>query len=145
MTPAKDRVLQPLLHCTQKRRWVATNLGPACLELGPSPVTTQDVITDTHIRVHPSPRLVCSDRPEGRVLSCVDPSAPQTISAVCVRRTCISVLRAVPLPPCLHKSYGGGCCSPQRARCSHPHSLGISVASTGTWCANYFRTQNKPW
>ncbi len=30
------RVLQPLLHCTQERRWVKTNLGSARLEPGPS-------------------------------------------------------------------------------------------------------------
>ncbi len=30
------RVLQSLLHRTQERRWVTTNLGPACSEPGPS-------------------------------------------------------------------------------------------------------------
>ncbi len=58
-----------------------------------------------------SPRLVCSDRPEGRVLPCDDPSEPQAIPVVCVRRTGMSVkgpaLRAVPVTPCLHKSCGG--------------------------------------
>ncbi|KAG1952127.1 hypothetical protein F2P79_010107 [Pimephales promelas] len=29
--------------------------------------------------MHPSPRLVCSDRPEGHILSCLDPAATQTI------------------------------------------------------------------
>ncbi len=34
---------------------------------------------EMHFRVHPSPRLVCSNRPEGRVLSCLDPPATQAI------------------------------------------------------------------
>ncbi len=98
------RVLQPLLHCTQERRWVKTNLGSAHLEPGPSQAHVQNAHTETHLWVRPSPRLVCSDRPEGRVLPRVDPSAPQVISVVCVRRTGISVqspaLRAVPVTPC---------------------------------------------
>ncbi len=36
-----------------------------------------------HFRVHPSLRLVCSDRPEGRVLSCLDSSSTQAVSALC--------------------------------------------------------------
>ncbi len=32
-----DRVLQPLLHCAQERRWVETNLGSARPELGKLP------------------------------------------------------------------------------------------------------------
>ncbi len=33
----EDRVLQPLLHCAQERRWVETNLGSARPELGKLP------------------------------------------------------------------------------------------------------------
>ncbi len=117
------RVLQPLLHCTQERRWVKTNLGSARLEPGPSQAPVQNAHTETHLWVHPSPRLVCSDRPEGRVLPRVDPSAPQAIPAVCVRRTGISVqdpaLRAVPVAPCLHESSGGSPCSPERTGRAH--------------------------
>ncbi len=32
-----------------------------------------------HYQMHPAPGLVCSDRPEGCLLSCFDPSATQTI------------------------------------------------------------------
>ncbi len=128
--------MQPLLHCTQERWWVTINLGPARPELGPSPVTVQDVDAETHLQVHPSLRLVCSDQPEGRVLSCVDPSAPQTISAVCIRRTCISVqgpaLRAVPVSLCLHESCGVGSCSPQRAGCTHPRQLAYTSTVSGS-------------
>ncbi len=45
----------------------------------------------------PSPRLVCSVRPEGPVLPCVDPSAPQAIPAVCIRRMGISLEPVGPL------------------------------------------------
>ncbi len=73
-------------------------VGP---EPGPSQASVQDAHAETYLRMHPSLRLVCSDRPEGRVLPCVDPSAPQAIPAVCVRRTGISVqspaLRTAPL------------------------------------------------
>ncbi len=41
--------------------------------------------------MHPSPSSVCSIWPEKPVLPCVDPSVPQAIPAVCVRRTSISV------------------------------------------------------
>ncbi len=37
------RVLQPLLHRTQERRWVTTNPGPARSEPGPSQAPVQDV------------------------------------------------------------------------------------------------------
>ncbi len=59
----------------------------------------QDVDAETHFWVRPSPRLVCSDRPEGRVLSCLDPPTTQTIPAIRVRGSGVSVqgpaLRAV--------------------------------------------------
>ncbi len=87
----KDGVLQPLLHCTQERQWVKANLASARLEPSPSQAPVQDAHAEAHLRVHPSPRLVCSDRPEGCVLSCVHPSAPQAIPAVYVRRTGISL------------------------------------------------------
>ncbi len=41
------RVLQPLLHCTQERRWVKTNLGSARLEPGPSQAPVQNAHTES--------------------------------------------------------------------------------------------------
>ncbi len=41
--------------------------------------------------MHSAPGLVCSDRPEGRLLSRFDPSTTQTVSTVCVRRTGMAV------------------------------------------------------
>ncbi len=131
-------VLQPLLHCTQEKRWVKTNLGSARFEPGPSQAPVQNAHTETHLWVRPSPRLVCSDRPEGRVLPCVDSSAPQAIPAVCVRRTGISVqspaLRAVPVAPCLHESSGGSPCSPERTGRAHsqlPRRLAYTSSVAG--------------
>ncbi len=43
------RVLQPLLHRTQERRWVTTILGPARSEPGPSQGPVQDVDAETHL------------------------------------------------------------------------------------------------
>ncbi len=60
-----------------------------------------------HDQMHSAPGLVCSDRPEGRLLSRFDPSATQTISTVCVRRSGMAVqgppLRALPVSPCVHE------------------------------------------
>ncbi len=85
------RVLQPLLHRTQERRWVTTNLGPARSEPGPSQAPVQDVDAETHLSMRPSLRLVCSDRPEGRLLPCLVPPSTQTVSPLCVRRASIPV------------------------------------------------------
>ncbi len=41
-------------------------------------------IRQAHYQMHPAPGLVCSDRPEGCLLSCFDPSATQTVPTVCV-------------------------------------------------------------
>ncbi len=112
------RILQPLLHCTQERRWAKANLESAHLEPGPSQASVQDTHAETHLRVRLSPKLVCSNRPEGRILPCVDHFVPQAIPAVCVRRTGISVqglaLRAVPVALCLHESCGRSPCSLER-------------------------------
>ncbi len=48
------RVLQPLLHRTQERRWVTTNPGPARSESGPSQAPVQDVDAETHLSMRPS-------------------------------------------------------------------------------------------
>ncbi len=137
-------VLQPLLHCTQEKRWVKTNLGSARFEPGPSQAPVQNAHTETHLWVRPSPRLVCSDRPEGRVLPRVDPSAPQAIPAVCIRRTGISVqspaLRAVPVAPCLHESSGGSPCSPERTGRAHSQ-LPRRLAYTSSVAGPVMRTQ----
>ncbi len=52
--------------------------------LNPSQATIKNVDIEMHFRMHPSPRLVCSDRPEGRVLSCLDSSSAQAIFPLCV-------------------------------------------------------------
>ncbi len=62
-------VLQPLLHCFQEKRWVTTDLGSVSFEPCTSQAAVQDDDAETHFWVRPSPRLVCSNRPEGRVLS----------------------------------------------------------------------------
>ncbi len=57
--------------------------------------------------MRPSLRLVCSDRPEGRLLPCLDPPSTQTASPLCVRRASIPVqgppIRAIPVASCLHQ------------------------------------------
>ncbi len=61
--------------------------------------------------MHSAPGLVCSDRPEGHLLSRFDPSATQTVSTVCVRRSGMAVqgppLRALPVSPCVHEGCRG--------------------------------------
>ncbi len=53
-----------------------------------------------HLSMHPSFRLVCSNRPEGRLIRCLNPPSTQTVSPHCVQRASIPVqgppLRAIP-------------------------------------------------
>ncbi len=68
------RALQrPLLHRSQETRWVTSNLGPVCSEPGPCQAPVQDVDAETPLSMRPSLRLGCSDRPERRLLPCLDP------------------------------------------------------------------------
>ncbi len=104
-------VLQPLLHCTQDRWWPSANPGSASLEPGFAQAPVQDADAQAHDQMHSAPGLVCSDRPEGRLLSRFDPSATQTVSTVCVRRSGMAVqgppLRALPVSPCVHEGCRG--------------------------------------
>ncbi len=72
-------VLQPLLHRTQERWWPSANPGSASLEPGFAQAPVQDADAQAHDQMHSAPGLVCSDRPEGRLLSRFDPSATQTV------------------------------------------------------------------
>ncbi len=85
------RVLQPLLHCAQQKRWVTTDLGSVSFDPYALQAAFQDVDAETHFRARPTPRLVCSDRPEGRVLSWLNPTATQGIPAIRVWGSCMSV------------------------------------------------------
>ncbi len=61
--------------------------------------------------MHPAPGLVCSDRPEGPLHSCFDPSVTQTVPKVCVRGTGMVVQgpppRALPVSQCLYEGCRG--------------------------------------
>ncbi len=104
-------VLQPLLHRTQERWWPSANPGSASLEPGFAQAPVQDADAQAHDQMHSAPGLVCSDRPEGRLLSRFGPSATQTVSTVCVRRSGMAVqgppLRALPVSPCVHEGCRG--------------------------------------
>ncbi len=104
-------VLQPLLHRTQERWRPSANPGSASLEPGFAQAPVQDADAQAHDQMHSAPGLVCSDRPEGRLLSRFDPSATQTVSTVCVRRSGLAVqgppLRALPVSPCVHEGCRG--------------------------------------
>ncbi len=88
-------------------RWPLANPGSASLEPGFAQAPVQNADAQAHDQMHSAPGLVCSDRPEGRLLSCFDPSATQTVSTVCVRRSGMAVqgppLRALPVSPCVHE------------------------------------------
>ncbi len=68
-----------------------TNPGSASLEPGFTQAPVQDADAQAHYQMHPAPGLVCSDRPEGCLLSCFDPSATQTVPTFCVRRSGMEV------------------------------------------------------
>ncbi len=117
-----------------------TNLGPARSEPGPSQAPVQDVDAETHLSMHPSLRLVRSDRPEGRVLSCLDPPSTQTVSPICIRRTRSPPLRAIPVASCLHQGRGGSPCSFKGSRHSRSQ-LPRQLAHTGPVSSTVVRTQ----
>ncbi len=108
-----------------ERWWPSANPGSASLEPGFAQAPVQDAVAQAHDQMHSTPGLVCSDRPEGRLLSRFDPSATQTVSTVCVRRSGMAVqgppLRALPVSPCVHEGCrgrpypvtGSGCQDPQ--------------------------------
>ncbi|KAI2662153.1 DNA mismatch repair protein MutS [Labeo rohita] len=77
------RVLQSLLHRAQKERWVKTHPGSSSPESVPSQAAVQDAHDEAHANMHSSPGLVRSHRPEGRVLSRLDPASTQTLPTVC--------------------------------------------------------------
>ncbi len=89
----------------------SANPGSASLEPGFAQAPVQDADAQAHDQMHSAPGLVCSDRPEGRLLSRFDPSATQTVSTVCVRRSGMAVqgppLRALPVSPCVHEGCRG--------------------------------------
>ncbi len=58
-----------LLHRTQERWWPSANPGSASLEPGFAQAPVQDADAQAHDQMHSAPGLVCSDRPEGRLLS----------------------------------------------------------------------------
>ncbi len=121
-------VLQPLLHHTQETWWPSTNPGSASFEPGFTQAPVQDADAQAHYQMHPAPGLVWSDRREGCLLSCFDPSATQTVPTVCVRRSGMAVqgppIRALPVSPCVHEGRrrrpypvtGGECQDPQIPR-----------------------------
>ncbi len=84
-----------------------SNPGSVSLEPGFAQAPVQDADAQAHDQMHSAPGLVCSDRPEGRLLSRFDPSATQTVSTVCVRRSGKAVqgppLRTLPVSPCVHE------------------------------------------
>ncbi len=85
--------------------------GSASLEPGFAQAPVQDADAQAHDKMHSAPGLVCSDRPEGCLLSRFDPFATQTVSTVCVRRLGMAVqgppLRALPVSPYVHEGCRG--------------------------------------
>ncbi len=116
-------IVQPPLHCAQESWWVTTYLGSASFEPCTSQAAVQDVDAETHFWVRPSPRLVCSYKPEGCVFLCPDPPTTQAVPVILVGGSGISVqgpaFHAVPVTLRLHQSRGGGPCPSERTGFAH--------------------------
>ncbi len=91
-----------------------------------------------------SPQLVCSNRPEGRLLPCLDPPSTQTVSPLCVRGASIPVqgpsLRAIPVASCLHQGRRSRPCTVKGSRHSYPQ-LPRRLAHSGPVPSTVVRTQ----
>ncbi len=143
-------VLQPLLHRTQESWWSSVNAGSPSLEPGFAQAPVQEADAQAHNQMYPAPGLVCSNRPEGCLLSCFDSSVTQTVPTVCVRGSGMAVegppFQALPVSPCFYEgrrgrpypATGSGCQGPQLPRrLAHPgpipraavrsHGLGASA------------------
>ncbi len=94
--------------------------------------------------MRPSLRLVCSNRPEGCLLPCLDPPSTQTVSPLCVRGASIPVqgpsLRAIPVASCLHQGRRSSPCTVKGSRHSYPQ-LPRRLAHPGPVSSTVVRTQ----
>ncbi len=140
----KSGFYSPYFIVPKKGGGVTTNPGPARSESGPSQAPVQDVDAETHLSMRPSPRLVCSNRPEGRLLPCLDPPSTQTVSPLCVRGASIPVqgpsLRAIPVASCLHQGRRSRPCTVKGSRHSYPQ-LPRRLAHSGPVSSTVVRTQ----
>ncbi len=97
--------------------------------------------TETLHQMHPAPGVVCSGRPEGHVLQCLDPSSTQAVPTVCVRGSDMAVrvlpFRAVSVPPCLYEGRGGHPCPVMGSGHQDPPSRWLAhhgpVSGTVVW------------
>ncbi len=74
--------------------------------------------------MHSAPGLVCSDRPEGRLLSHFDPSVTQTVPTVSVRRSGMAVQGWLAYPSPIQRVVGRS----QGLGASAPQPVGASVS-----------------
>ncbi len=111
---------------------------------GPVQAPVQDVDAESHYQMHPALGLVCSDRPEGRLLSCLDPSSTQTVPTFCIRGSGMAgqapPLRALPDPPCLHEGGRGRLC-PVTGSGHHDPQLSRRLAHFGPVAKAVVRSQ----
>ncbi len=113
--PSEMKSLLEITSSYPRKWWLRPILDLRVLNRAPLQSPIQDVEAETHFWMHPSSQLVCSDRHEGRVLSCLYPPSTQAVSLLSVRRATISVrgppLRAVSVTSCLRQGHGGSPCS----------------------------------
>ncbi len=130
LPPAEGREENNLFCSAAGRRASLVNnqswISESRTRLAQAPV--QDADAQAHYQMHPPPGFVCSDRPEGRLHSCFNPSVTQTVPTVCVRGLGMVVQgpppRALPVSPCLYEgrrgrpypASGRGCQGPQLPR-----------------------------
>ncbi|XP_057186465.1 proline-rich protein 36-like [Triplophysa rosa] len=129
---------------SQERRGAAPHPRSACPEQAPTQAAVQEDHAEAHPDVCQMSGLVRGNRPEGRVLSCLDPPSTSAVPTVRFRGAGMSVqgppLRSVPVSTCLHEDRGSRPPSPQGKRCADTE-LSQRLAHLGTLARSVVYTQ----
>lgn len=118
------RILQPVLHRSEKRWRAASHSRSACLKSHCREAQVQDAHSQADRVTNQIRGLVCHDRSKGRLLSCIYPPSTQEVLEVRFRGRSLPISGSSVWPstvtPHVHEVYGCSYSSAQAA--GHPYS-----------------------